>query len=55
MTLCQKDTKANHSPFLMGWAFASPLFFIGRNSFVEIKGWSLRTNFSNEKFGFKRK
>jgi len=48
--LHQKDTKANLSPFLMGWtqlflkkscgfAFGSPLFFIRRNSFVEIKGW----------------
>ena len=52
--LHQKDTKAN-------FAFGSPLFFIRRNSFVEIKGWVnpalskeravLRTNFSNEKFG----
>ena len=39
--LHQKDTKANHSPFLMGWV----------NPALSKERAVLRTNFSNEKFG----
>jgi len=40
--LHQKDTKANSSPFLMGWV----------NPALSKERAVLRTNFSNEKFGF---